>query len=114
MTVEYQGSKQAVLENTQQRPLVEDGECNIKAAKEDAMPILHTASSGSKNRGPVERSLDREPLVEMEGVHVKYGDRDILGNWNQVIRGQEESGLWWTVRRGDRWGIFGPNGEYSY
>ena len=51
-----------------------------------------------------------EPLVQMEGVEVKYGDRKILGNWKQDVGGVAKDGLWWTVSRGDRLGIFGPNG----
>jgi ABC-type molybdenum transport system ATPase subunit/photorepair protein PhrA len=55
-----------------------------------------------------------EPLIEMEGVEVKYGDKMVLGGWRS-IQVQEASkpvdGLWWTVRRGERWGIFGPNGS---
>ncbi|KAI9872944.1 MAG: hypothetical protein M1830_001037 [Pleopsidium flavum] len=53
----------------------------------------------------------REPLVKMEGVCVKYGDKEVLGGWKQMVDGGQRKGLWWTVRRGDRWGIFGPNGE---
>ena len=52
-----------------------------------------------------------EPLVEMEGAHIKYGDKSILGNWKQEVNGSLKDGLWWTVRRGERWGIFGPNGS---
>jgi len=52
-----------------------------------------------------------EPLVEMAGAHVKYGDKSVLGNWKQQVDGSPKDGLWWTVRRGERWGIFGPNGS---
>ena len=51
-----------------------------------------------------------EALVEMEGVEVKYGQKTVLGNWRQIIENKPKSGLYWTVRRGERWGIFGPNG----
>ncbi|KAK3398845.1 P-loop containing nucleoside triphosphate hydrolase protein [Sordaria brevicollis] len=44
-----------------------------------------------------------EPLVEMQGVTVRYGTKTVLGNWPK--------GLHWTVRRGSRWGVFGPNGS---
>lgn len=53
----------------------------------------------------------REILVKMEGVCVKYGDKKVLGGWKQTVNEKQRDGLWWTVRRGDRWGIFGPNGE---
>ena len=52
-----------------------------------------------------------EALVEMEGARVTYGSKSVLGNWKQNVNGLEKNGLWWTVRRGERWGIFGPNGS---
>ncbi|KAL4907177.1 hypothetical protein BDW74DRAFT_121816 [Aspergillus multicolor] len=51
-----------------------------------------------------------EALVEMDGVRVQYGDKVVLGNWSQEIMGQPKEGLHWTVRRGQRWVILGPNG----
>jgi len=52
-----------------------------------------------------------EPLVEMEGARVTYGTKSVLGNWTQEVDGSPKDGLWWKVRRGERWGIFGPNGS---
>lgn len=52
-----------------------------------------------------------EALVEMEGVQVKYGEKQVLGGWKEESGGHSRSGLWWTVRRGERWGVFGPNGN---
>lgn len=54
-----------------------------------------------------------EPLIEMDGVVVKYGDKVVLGGWRQKLphRKNEKDGLVWTVRRGERWGVFGPNGK---
>lgn len=51
-----------------------------------------------------------ERVVEFEGVKVQYGHRTVLGDWKQAGNGKGNSGLWWTVRRGERWGLFGPNG----
>ncbi len=53
----------------------------------------------------------QEVLVKMEGVRVRYGDKVVLGNWTQGQGIERTEGLWWTVRRGERWGIFGPNGR---
>lgn len=53
-----------------------------------------------------------EALVEMRDVCVKYGDKPALGGWSQEVDGHIREGLWWTVRRGERWGIFGPNGKF--
>jgi len=52
-----------------------------------------------------------EPIVEMEGVRIRYGTNTVLGDWEQQIDGAQKDGLWWNVRRGERWGIFGPNGS---
>ena len=52
-----------------------------------------------------------EPLIEMNGCKVTYGDKVALGNWTEERDGQTVGGLQWTVRRGERWGVFGPNGS---
>jgi len=52
-----------------------------------------------------------EPLIEMQGPHVAYGSKSVLGKWTQDVDGTPKDGLWWTIRRGERWGIFGPNGS---
>jgi len=51
------------------------------------------------------------PLIEMEGASISYGSKRVLGNWKQEVDGELRDGLWWTVKRGERWGIFGPNGS---
>lgn len=56
-------------------------------------------------------SSSNEPLIEMTGVKVVYGEKAVLGDWEQTIDDSRKEGLWWTVRRGQRWGIFGPNGS---
>jgi ABC-type molybdenum transport system ATPase subunit/photorepair protein PhrA len=53
-----------------------------------------------------------ESLIEMKGVNVKYNDKSVLGNWKQEVDGELKDGLWWNVCRGQRWGVFGPNGDY--
>ncbi|KAF2473856.1 P-loop containing nucleoside triphosphate hydrolase protein [Lindgomyces ingoldianus] len=52
-----------------------------------------------------------EPVVQMEGVRIKYGSNSVLGDWTQDINGRARDGLWWNVHRGERWGIFGANGS---
>lgn len=52
-----------------------------------------------------------EFLVEMEGVKVQYGGQAALGGWRNSIDGDVKEGLYWSVRQGERWGIFGPNGK---
>ena len=51
-----------------------------------------------------------EPLIEMQGVKVNYGDRTVLGNWQQNGEGEVRDGLWWKINRGERWALLGPNG----
>ncbi|KAK8191983.1 uncharacterized protein BKA78DRAFT_232995, partial [Phyllosticta capitalensis] len=71
-----------------------------------------------------------DPVVEMEGVQIRYkpGEPAVLGDWEEkfdtsfehgesvMLRREhmepnERRGLWWTVRQGERWGVFGPNGS---
>ncbi|CAE7200821.1 ABC transporter [Pyrenophora teres f. teres] len=54
-----------------------------------------------------------EPIVEMQGVRISYGANSVLGDWQQPNQhtGTPQSGLHWTVHRGQRWGIFGANGS---
>jgi ABC-type molybdenum transport system ATPase subunit/photorepair protein PhrA len=52
-----------------------------------------------------------EPVVQMEGVCIKYGGNSVLGEWQQNVDGIEKEGLYWNVHRGQRWGIFGANGS---
>ena len=64
-------------------------------------------------RRPLEVIVDRdqrESLVEMNGVRVAYGSKTVLGGWRETFKGKEREGLWWQVRRGESWGIFGANG----
>ena len=59
-----------------------------------------------------EAKRDGEPLIEMNGVKVQYGNKVVLGDWNQMSStGKEMPGLHWTIRRGQRWVIIGPNGS---
>lgn len=71
-----------------------------------------TGRSRKRRQRALERS-GREVLVKMEGVCVKYGEKMVLGNWTQGSEEEKTCGLWWDVRRGDRWGIYGPNGWYN-
>lgn len=52
-----------------------------------------------------------DPLIEMEGASISYGSKRVLGHWKQEVDGESRDGMWWSVRRGERWGIFGPNGS---
>ncbi|KAI9694081.1 MAG: hypothetical protein M1822_003352 [Bathelium mastoideum] len=68
-------------------------------------------SSGSQALAGASDDSEAKPLVEMQGVKVIYGQRCVLGDWQQSIEGKQQTGLLWTVRQGQRWGIFGANGS---
>lgn len=77
------------------------------ALTSDDAPAINNALESSEERG------GDEALVEMKGVEVKYAEKPVLGAWQQEVDGQPQNGLWWTVKRGERWGVFGPNGSQS-
>ncbi|KAK0284815.1 hypothetical protein LTR91_009711 [Friedmanniomyces endolithicus] len=52
-----------------------------------------------------------EALVEMRGVRLAYGDKVVLGDWKQSVAGGDKPGLWWSLHRGQRCAILGPNGS---
>ncbi|KAF5007464.1 hypothetical protein FDECE_6226 [Fusarium decemcellulare] len=69
----------------------------------------HLEQASYKELEPVNPSA--EPLVEMGGCRVQYRGKVALGNWTQQTIDGPKDGLIWTVRRGERWGVFGPNGS---
>ncbi|MCJ1399752.1 hypothetical protein MMC11_002954 [Xylographa trunciseda] len=76
---------------------------------ENAREVDEEPSKVPRGRpGPKSRE---EALIEMSGVEVKYGEKHVLGDWTKNYNYEVKRGLWWTVRRGSRWGIFGPNGS---
>jgi len=98
------------------KPMSSTSDSNIRE------PIkMPSGSSHNPPKGPLSRdgyNLEGsdsveigEALVEMEGARVTYGTKSVLGNWTQDFEGSSREGLWWTVRRGERWGVFGPNGS---
>ena len=66
-------------------------------------------SRKSYAQGPA--SIGGEALIEMDGVRVQYGDKVVLGDWQQQLHNKVGSGLHWRVRRGQRWAILGANGS---
>lgn len=86
------------------------------AALADIGRVLGQASNAGSSHVTIPQAAevtthDGEPLVEMEGCRVRYGDKVALGNWSQDTPSGPKDGLFWTVRRGERWGVFGPNGS---
>ncbi|GAP87360.1 putative ABC transporter protein [Rosellinia necatrix] len=85
-----------------------------KGIQGDALMGDETAAGDGTQAADIAVNTQRaigEPLVEMNGCRVQYRGQVVLGNWKEHVNGQEREGLRWTVRRGERWGIFGPNGS---
>ncbi|KAI1261044.1 ABC transporter [Xylariaceae sp. FL1019] len=72
--------------------------------------IATSAVEASKESPKRNRNIGKT-LVEMDGCQVQYRGNIALGNWKQDVDGREREGLLWTVRQGERWGVFGPNGS---
>lgn len=87
-----------------------DFEASITEAQEStsSLPILSRDAYEKSDPSP---SAIGDPVVEMEGVRIKYGTNSVLGDWQQDVDGSKRPGLWWNVHRGQRWGIFGANGS---
>ena len=84
----------------------------LEAAKrghEAAPPSTKLSRDGFPKSSPALTA--GESLVEMSGVKVSYGTKTVLGDWKQTVDGEEKPGLWWSLHRGQRCGIFGPNGS---
>ncbi|KAM5438133.1 Carbamoyl-phosphate synthase [Microsporum canis] len=84
-----------------------------KGRFESEIALLHDLEIMSRGPGPELKRVTKygEPIVEMDGVRVSYGDKTVLGGWDQMIDGEKKEGLYWEVRRGQRWGVFGLNGS---
>ncbi|KAH0556128.1 hypothetical protein GP486_005940 [Trichoglossum hirsutum] len=126
-----QGTKDDILRELREQSLIaEPSECldqNLIASPQgmDRVPatknVLKRLNQKSKPRSiEGDRSNKQiagegktlgEPLVEMNGVRVRYGEKEVVGGPLVENQNIQEEGLWWTVRRGDRWGLFGPNGS---
>ena len=85
-----QGKKESVLPKTGERAL-------------HPKTVEHTFPFGTAFSEPAK---SRKPVVQMKNVVVKYGDREILGGWNTDSDTGTSAGLDWTVRKGERWGVF--------
>ncbi|KAI7163061.1 P-loop containing nucleoside triphosphate hydrolase protein [Hortaea werneckii] len=84
--------------------------------------LLKTVEHSEKATSPEQVSRDGfeayspglragDALVQMQGVKVSYGDKVVLGDWEQQFGTKSHPGLWWSLHRGQRAGIFGPNGS---
>ncbi|RAL61204.1 hypothetical protein DID88_010283 [Monilinia fructigena] len=84
---------------------------NTKTPKQESSEYAGPMSRDGYPLNDVQPLETGEVLIEMQGARVKYGNKSVLGNWTEKVNGVERNGLWWSVKRGERWGIFGPNGS---
>jgi ABC-type molybdenum transport system ATPase subunit/photorepair protein PhrA len=95
------------------------GQANPYGKKTSLRAVIQScrpsAETGEATEHGLQANADRpplgEPIIEMRGVRVSYGSNTVLGNWTQDIDGCATEGLSWDLRRGQRYGIFGPNGS---
>ncbi|KAK2614487.1 hypothetical protein N8I77_001307 [Diaporthe amygdali] len=127
------GDKETVIEGlrryvrgVRKGGLVEDEKMPVKSLREMGHTLTENGITGAglgeegetvasaatpQRTQKEEQKSQGEPLVEMESCQVKYGNKIALGNWAVEENGESVKGLSWTVRRGERWGVFGPNGS---
>ena len=86
----------------------------VKISANVRRPILQTPPLNTSHEG----FKTEEDVIEMQNVHVSYGEKEVLGDWVINLPGENSpgpndsrKGLWWSVKRGERWGVFGPNGS---
>ncbi|KAJ6790393.1 hypothetical protein PWT90_07774 [Aphanocladium album] len=102
------------VQGVQSGTLVEDKKMPLHALAEvgKVLSVTGPSSTAKSKDATIQQSTSTaEPLVEMGGCKISYKDKVVLGNWSQEIDGMKKDGLVWTVRRGERWGVFGPNGS---
>ncbi len=83
---------------------------DINAGNLGAGKLPLSSREGLPRRGESAGS-EGEPIVEMRDIRVSYGNKVVLGNWQEIIDGEQRQGFSWTVRRGQRWVVCGLNGK---
>ncbi|KAI4284816.1 MAG: hypothetical protein L6R38_001152 [Xanthoria sp. 2 TBL-2021] len=107
LRVAHQGPKSRVLRAMGIGPAARN---DVKAGDSAASKPSSPSREGLPLRGG-SSGLEGQPIVEMRDIRVKYGDKVVLGNWQEVIDGEQRQGFNWTVRRGQRWVVCGLNGS---
>ena len=106
-----QGTKDGVFSSTLDNPGVSVAKSILEAARRGHETISSSKLSRDGFTQISPALTPGETVVDMRGVKVAYGDKTVLGDWKQPVEGGEKSGLWWSLHRGQRCGIFGPNGS---
>ncbi|KAL8669855.1 MAG: hypothetical protein Q9168_005572 [Polycauliona sp. 1 TL-2023] len=105
LRVARQGRKYEILRDRSTRSTAS------KEAKEDDYNVSRRNSREGLPLDGESSDTPGESIVEMRDICVRYGDRVVLGNWQDFIDGEQRQGFNWTVRRGERWVICGLNGS---
>ncbi|KAL8895791.1 MAG: hypothetical protein Q9192_003445 [Flavoplaca navasiana] len=109
LRVALQGSRHQVLQGLGSSPIA--GKV-VEADDHDASDSLSVSREGlSLSFCDGGSKVEGEQIVEMHDIVVKYGEKVVLGNWQEIINGEKRQGFNWTVRRGQRWVICGLNGS---
>ncbi|KAJ5772689.1 ABC transporter [Penicillium odoratum] len=104
-SVDFKGAKGKVILNQAQKDL------KSGALDEQLVRDLTATRNQKPDWKEISPLLKGEPLIEMDGVRIQYGEKVVLGNWTQKVEGETKDGLHWRVRRGQRWAILGANGS---
>ncbi|KAF2739016.1 ABC transporter-like protein [Polyplosphaeria fusca] len=112
------GPKEQVLRYLKQQYESIEASLGIESEKSSGLDakLVELREVGLLSRDAFERNDSSspaigDPVVEMEGVSIKYGLNAVLGDWQQGVNGEVKAGLWCTIRQGQRWGVFGANGS---
>lgn len=96
------GEKESVVQELSGRgmKLLQEGEKGSGGLLEKVWAGADVANTDvpAKKKVSEKKPEKSEAIVEMENVRIAYYGSEIL------------SGFSWTIRRGERWGLFGPNG----
>ena len=79
-----------------------------------SIEAFHRASPWVPKKVVKKPQVEKKTVVEMCGVQIRHGNKVIVGDWKQNVNENEQNGLWWKVKTGERWGLFGPNGRRSF
>ncbi|KAI7656438.1 P-loop containing nucleoside triphosphate hydrolase protein, partial [Hortaea werneckii] len=109
MRIVGHGPKQNLTSASGAHDLTLQGLLKTVEHSEKATSPEQVSRDGFEAYSPGQRGGDA--LVQMQGVKVAYGDKVVLGDWEQQLGTESHPGLWWSLHRGQRAGIFGPNGS---
>ncbi|KAG9773151.1 hypothetical protein KCU88_g5896, partial [Aureobasidium melanogenum] len=91
------------------QPSSTSSEISTQHSSQRQAPSSSTGSDSDKPQHSHSRALGK-PLIELQSVIVKYGDKVVLG-YGAAQPGFSDPGLNLTIRQGTRLALLGPNGS---